>query len=103
MKQIHSLIRTAAAAIAAVATMAVPTLSLAGSVIVNATPVCVDTPTLSMDPAGNLTITCTAVPASGSTVTALTSCTVTSPVTTVGNTALLSASCLGGAATQFVW
>jgi hypothetical protein len=104
MKPIQFSIRVAAAAMAAVAAIAVPALSHAGSVTVNSTPVCIDAPTLSMTPAGDLQISCTPAPAGGGTpaVTAP-SCTVAPQTTTVGSTATLSASCTGGAPTLFTW
>src|SRR5450631_2137535 len=104
MKSIHSSIRVAAAAIAAVAAMAVPALSHAGSVTLNSAQVCIDAPNLSMDPAGNLTISCTA-PTSGGTPPPIVApnCTVASPTITVGGVATLSASCTGGVPTTFAW
>ncbi len=105
MKSPFNFTNVAACLLAATA-FALPAVSQAGSVVVNGTQVCTDTPQLSMDPSGNLQVTCTASGGGGTTF----GCTL-SPLTqtiTLGSTttATIAATCTNaaqGSTVSYTW
>jgi hypothetical protein len=102
-RNLHS-IRAAVLAGAVFAAAGIPVVSHAGSVTLNNAAVCSSAPTMSMTPAGDLTITCTPVSTGGGTTTPTTApaCTLANQTVTVGQSATLSASC-NPAATSYAW
>lgn len=94
------------AALAVVGTLfgalALPAISQAGSVALNGAQVCSDTPTLNMNPAGNLTITCT--PVGGGAPTSPPVCSINPQTITAGPgvMATMSASC-SNSPTSYSW
>ena len=86
-----------AACFLAVAAVVAPAISQAGSVVLNGAQVCTDTPQLSMDPSGNLQVTCTPSGGGGTTF----SCPLSPLVQTItigsSNNATITANCTNAA------
>jgi hypothetical protein len=108
MKRFEFMIRGAITALAALGLLATGPVANAQSVTVNSTQVCSSAPALSMDPAGNLTITCTpAAPGGGTAPPTIPSCTIPSVAVTIPagattTTATVGAVCSGSPAT-YAW
>jgi hypothetical protein len=104
MKRFEFMIRGAATALVGFGVLTMCPAAQAQSVSVNSTPVCSSAPSLTMTPAGDLSITCTPVSTGGGTPTTVPSCTISSPPITwsATQTATISASCTG-APNAFAW
>ena len=101
MKRYEFMIRGAITTLAAVGALAIGPAVNAQTVTVNNVQLCSSAPNMSMDPAGNLNVSCTPV---GTTVTpTLPACTVAPVQVQVGLTANMIASCTGGAIATYVW
>jgi hypothetical protein len=83
MKRFEFMIRGAITALAAFGALAICPAAQAQSVSVNSAPVCSSAPALTMDPSGNLSITCTPVSAGGGSTQVAPSCTVPSVSLTI--------------------
>lgn len=104
MKHLQILYRGALGAIAALSALVALPPAYAQSVTVNGAPTCSSAPSLTMDPSGNLSISCTPVTA-GSTGTF--SCTLSANPLTVqagsGLTATVTATCSNGTVSSYAW
>ena len=108
MKRYEFMIRGAITALAGLAALAMCTTASAQSVIVNNgsgttafTSVCTTAPALSMDPAGNLVITCPPTTTGGGLAAPV--CSVPVVAIQTGAMATVTASCSGGAVASFAW
>jgi hypothetical protein len=107
MKRFEFITRGAITALGALGLLAIGPVANAQSVTVNSTQVCSSAPALSMDPSGNLTITCTPAAPGGGTTPTIPSCSippvaVTIPAGATTASATVGAVCSGSPAT-YAW
>src|SRR5579859_6892053 len=105
MKRLQ-IFRVALASACAVAALALPAVSNAGSVLNGATQICTSVTGISMDPAGNLVINGCAAPATtGGTTPTAPSCTISPSATNIstGGSVTLTAVCSGTTPIAYSW